>query len=92
MILPYKTEPGETTATVRTEVKRASGDKVPVNFSLRKVDGVWKAWDVVIEGISYVKSFRTDFGAEIQAKGLDEVITRLETNGKPGPGTAGSSH
>jgi phospholipid transport system substrate-binding protein len=92
VILPYKAEPGETTATVRTEVKRASGDKVPVNFSLRKVDGVWKAWDVVIEGISYVKSFRTDFGAEIQAKGLDEVITRLETNGKPGPGTAGSSH
>jgi phospholipid transport system substrate-binding protein len=92
VILPYKTEPGETTATVRTEVKRASGDKVPVNFSLRKVDGVWKAWDVVIEGISYVKSFRTDFGAEIQAKGLDEVITRLETNGKPGPGAAGSSH
>ena len=56
-------------ATVRTEVKRSSGDKVPVNFSLRKTDGVWKAWDVVIEGISYVKSFRTDFGAEIQQKG-----------------------
>jgi len=70
-------------------VKRESCDKVPVNFSLRKVDGVWKAWDVVIEGISYVKSFRTDFGAEIQAKGLDEVITRLETNAKPGAPAAG---
>jgi ABC-type transporter MlaC component len=33
---------------------------------------------VVIEGISYVKSFRTDFGTEIQQKGLDEVINRLE--------------
>ncbi len=32
----------------------------------------------MIEGISYVKSFRTDFGAEIQQKGLDEVIARLE--------------
>src|SRR5580700_12050179 len=84
VILPYKGDPSDTTATVRTEVKRSTGDKVPVNFSLRKVDGVWKAWDVVIEGISYVKSFRTDFGAEIQAKGLDEVITRLETNAKPG--------
>jgi phospholipid transport system substrate-binding protein len=75
-------------ATVRTEVKRSSGDKVPVNFSLRKTDGVWKAWDVVIEGISYVKSFRTDFGSEIQQKGLDEVINRLETNGKVGPNGA----
>jgi phospholipid transport system substrate-binding protein len=92
VILPYKGDPGDTMATVRTEVKRSSGDKIPVNFSLRKTDGVWKAWDVVIEGISYVKSFRTDFGAEIQQKGLDEVITRLETNGKPAPGGGASSH
>ena len=91
VILPYKAEPGDSMATVRTEVKRSSGDKVPVNFSLRKTDGVWKAWDVVIEGISYVKSFRTDFGAEIQAKGLDEVINRLETQSKAASAAA-SSH
>jgi phospholipid transport system substrate-binding protein len=92
VILPYKGDPGDTMATVRTEVKRSSGDKVPVNFSLRKTDGVWKAWDVVIEGISYVKSFRTDFGAEIQQKGLDEVINRLETQGATGPSAPASSH
>jgi phospholipid transport system substrate-binding protein len=88
IILPYKAEPNDVTATVRTEVKRESGDKVPVNFTLRKVDGVWKAWDVVIEGISYVKSFKTDFASEIQQKGLDEVINRLETEGKVGPNSA----
>jgi phospholipid transport system substrate-binding protein len=93
IILPYRGDPIDTQATVRTEVKRESGDKVPVNFSLRKVDGVWKAWDVVIEGISYVKSFKTDFGSEIQQKGLDEVINRLETDGKAGPhGAAAASH
>jgi phospholipid transport system substrate-binding protein len=93
VILPYKGDPGDTMATVRTEVKRSSGQAVPVNFSLRKTDGVWKAWDVVIEGISYVKSFRTDFGSEIQQKGLDEVINRLEAQGKAGPdGAAASSH
>jgi phospholipid transport system substrate-binding protein len=93
VILPYKGDPNESMATVRTEVKRSSGDKVPVNFSLRKTDGAWKAWDVVIEGISYVKSFRTDFGSEIQQKGLDEVINRLETEGKVGPqGARVSSH
>jgi phospholipid transport system substrate-binding protein len=92
VILPYKGDPGDTMATVRTEVKKSSGEKVPVNFSLRKTDGVWKAWDVVIEGISYVKSFRTDFGAEIQQKGLDEVINRLESQSKTGPGAAPSSH
>ena len=93
VILPYKGDPNDAMATVRTEVKRSSGDKVPVNFSLRKVDGVWKAWDVVIEGISYVKSFRTDFGSEIQQKGLDEVINRLETDAKVGShGAPAASH
>jgi phospholipid transport system substrate-binding protein len=93
IILPYKGDPNDTTATVRTEVKRSSGDKVPVNFSLHKTPEGWKAWDVVIEGISYVKSFRTDFASEIQQKGLDDVITRLEKEGKVGPnGAAVSSH
>jgi phospholipid transport system substrate-binding protein len=78
VVLPFKGDPADTQATVRTEVKRASGEKVPVNFTLHRVDGAWKAWDVVIEGVSYVKSFRTDLGAEVQQKGLDEVITRLE--------------
>ena len=92
-ILPYRGDPADTMATVRTEVKRSNGEKVPVDFSLRKVDGVWKAWDVVIEGISYVKSFRTDFGAEIQQKGLDEVIDRLESEAKSrSGGAAASSH
>ena len=90
-ILPYKGD-GTDMATVRTEVKRSSGEKIPVNFRLRKSNGVWKAWDVVIEGISYVKSFKTDFGAEIQAKGLDEVINRLETDENPRPKGAADSH
>jgi phospholipid transport system substrate-binding protein len=81
VILPYKGDPADTQATVRTEVKKSSGEKVPVNFTLHKTDAGWKAWDVVIEGISYVKSFRTDFASEIQQKGLDEVISRLEKEG-----------
>jgi phospholipid transport system substrate-binding protein len=93
VVLPYKGDPNDATATVRTEVKRESGAKIPVNFSLRKTPEGWKAWDVVIEGISYVKSFRTDFSAEIQQKGLDEVIKRLETDGRVGPnGAAVSGH
>lgn len=77
-VLPYKGDPAAKTATVRTTVRRSSGEIVPVNYSLRLTEQGWKAWDVVIEGISYVKSFREDFGAEIDQKGLDTVIERLE--------------
>ena len=89
-ILPFRGEPGDTQATVHTEVKRASGESVPVDFTLHKTDTGWKAWDVVIESISYVKSFRTDIGAEVQAKGLDEVITRLEREEQK-PATGGGA-
>ena len=70
-------------ATVRTEIKRSNGTRIPVNYSLRKVNGEWKAWDVVIEGISYVKSFREDFGAAIDQQGLDAVIERIEKGNIP---------
>jgi phospholipid transport system substrate-binding protein len=77
-VLPTKVTDADTSATVRTEIKRSNGTKVSVNYSLRKVDGAWKAWDVVIDGISYVRSYREDYGAEVAQKGLDAVIARLE--------------
>jgi phospholipid transport system substrate-binding protein len=48
---------------------------------MRKTEQGWKAWDVTIEGISYVKNFRTDVGAEVDEKGIEAVIKRLETEG-----------
>ena len=77
-VLPTKVAPEETKATVRTEIKRSNGTKVAVNYTMRKVNGVWKAWDVVIDGISYVKSYREDYGAQVQQQGLDAVIQQLE--------------
>jgi len=80
--LPFRGDPGANSATVRTEVKRNDGTVVPVNYSLRRTPTGWKAWDVTIEGISYVKNFRTDFGAEINEKGIDAVIERLEAQNR----------
>jgi len=92
-VFPTKVAPEDTRATVRTEIKRSNGTKVAVNYTLRKTNGQWKAWDVVIDGISYVKSYREDYGAEVQQKGLDAVIQRLEAkaaNAKAAKGQAAS--
>jgi len=83
-IYPTRLEPGATSATVRTDVRRRNGDLVSVNYSLRMTPQGWKAWDVVIDGISYVKSYREDFGAQIESQGLETVIKRLESGEKPG--------
>ena len=82
-IYPTKVEPDATRATVRTEVKRDSGDRVAVNYYMRKTADGWKAWDVVIDGISYVNSYREDFKPQIESQGLDAVIKRLDAGEKP---------
>lgn len=78
-LLPYRGDPAATSATVRSLVKRDDGTEVPVNYTLRATPQGWKAWDVTIEGISYVKNFQNDFGAEINDKGLEHLIQRLES-------------
>jgi phospholipid transport system substrate-binding protein len=82
-VFPYTGDAAAQFASVRTQVRKNDGSLVAVNYSLRRTDQGLKAWDVVIEGISYVKSFRDDFGAEIDQKGLDEVIARLEAGETP---------
>jgi phospholipid transport system substrate-binding protein len=93
-ILPSRAEPDAMRATVRTQVTRVSGAVIPVDYLLRRTDNGWKAFDVIIEGISYVKNYRTDLGAEISQRGLDAVITRLEKEGleikTSGPATSKS--
>ena len=92
-ILPFRGDPASGTATVRTEIMR-QGTPVPVNYSMRATPKGWKAWDVTIEGISYVKNYRTDFGAQADKEGIDAVIQRLESQnvaGKPDPNLQGPS-
>ncbi|MFO1377798.1 MAG: ABC transporter substrate-binding protein [Steroidobacteraceae bacterium] len=92
-VLPFKGDLASGQATVRTEIRRDDGTRVPVNYSVRGTPQGWKAWDVTIEGISYVKNFRTDFGAEIEQKGLEAVIARLEAENQKAdaPKGAGAS-
>ena len=86
-VLPFTGDPAAANASIRTQVRKGDGGIVAVNYSLRKTPQGWKAWDVIIEGISYVKSFRDDFGAEIDQKGLDALIVRLEQKAGTGSGT-----
>jgi len=83
-MLPFQGDLASGRATVRTEIQLKDGTMVPVNYSLRATATGWKAWDVTIEGISYVKNFRNDIGAEVGQRGLDAVIARLEAEAKAG--------
>jgi phospholipid transport system substrate-binding protein len=79
-IKPFRGDANAERASVDTEIKTSNGTAVAVSYGVRKTPQGWKVWDVVIEGISYVKSFREDFGLEIDQKGLEALLKRLETS------------
>jgi phospholipid transport system substrate-binding protein len=83
--LPSQPDPDPKRATVRTLIRQAEGPPVPVTDQLRQTSSGWKAFEVVIEGVSLVQNYRTSFAAEIQQHGLDALIQRIhERNVRPG--------
>jgi phospholipid transport system substrate-binding protein len=81
-VLPFKGELNDKRSIVRTEVVLADGKTVSVDYAFRRTgDDQWKAYDVIIEGISYITNYRNQVAAEIQASSLDALIARLEAEG-----------
>ena len=82
-VLAPRGEMNEKRTIVRTDVVLDDGKTLSVDYAFRKSrNGDWKAYDVIIEGISYITNYRNQVGAEIQKTGLDALITRLETQGE----------
>lgn len=82
-VYPTRVSPGAQIATVRTEMMRTSGPPISVNYYMHPTPDGWKAWDVVIDGVSYIMSYRQDFQPQIAQQGLDAVIDHLEHGEKP---------
>ncbi|HVC37638.1 MAG TPA: ABC transporter substrate-binding protein, partial [Gammaproteobacteria bacterium] len=68
-----------------SRVLRANAPPVQVDYAMVRTKDGWKAFDVSIEGISYVMNYRNQFSPEIQQKGMDELIKRLNTGAENAP-------
>ena len=81
-VLPFQGELNDKRSLVRTQVVLDDGKVVPVDYAFRKTkEGEWKAYDVIIEGISYVTNYRNQVAQEISKSSIDALTTRLETQG-----------
>ena len=77
-ILPDQGGNSERMTRVRTKVRLASGSEAAVDYVFRKKEGQWWVFDVIVEGISYVATFRSQIGEEIRRDGFERVLSRLE--------------
>jgi phospholipid transport system substrate-binding protein len=81
-VLPFSGDLNDKRTVVRTQVLTSDGKAVAVDYAFRKTQsGEWKAYDVVIEGISYITNYRNQVDAEIRKVGIDQLTTNLETQG-----------
>jgi len=78
-VLPQRGGLDEKLTRVRTRVTLPSGREAPVDYAFHKTAEGWKAFDVVVEGISYVTTYRNQIMPEVQDNGIDSVIERLNS-------------
>lgn len=76
-VKPVKLAPDATEATVLTTITKPGSQPIPVDYEMRKVDTGWKAYDIFIEGVSMVMSYRGTFTTEIEKNGIDGLIKTL---------------
>lgn len=76
-VLPLAGDNNDRQTRVRTRVELDNGERAPVDYVMRKTDEGWKVFDVIVEGISYVATFRSQIDQEIRQSSFENVLERL---------------
>lgn len=82
--IAQNTSPDSKRVTVRTRIVDTGRPSLPIDYSLRKVKGHWKIYDVTIEGISLAVNYRATFAQEIRSRGLEGLIRHLSARNASG--------
>ena len=76
-VKPTKMQPQDKEATVRTAVIQQGGPPIPIDYAMEKADSGWKVYDVIIDGVSLVTTYRGSFNDQIQKGGIDGLVKTL---------------
>jgi phospholipid transport system substrate-binding protein len=75
---PLRANPGDNEVTVRTEVTRPGQAPIPIDYSMEKTPEGWKAYDVIVAGVSLVTNYRDEFNDTVRSSGIDGLIKALQ--------------
>jgi len=76
---PVRMAPTDVDVIVKSVIKQPAGQPIVIDYSMEKVAGTWKVYDVKIEGVSLVSNYRNTFNTEIQKNGIDGLIKALSS-------------
>jgi phospholipid transport system substrate-binding protein len=69
-------------ASVRSQVVTAKGSQIPVEYRMHRANDVWSAYDVLIENVSLVGTYRSQFDRIIKAESFASLLRRLREKGQ----------
>lgn len=76
-VKPFKMPADATEVTVKSSVIKPGAQPIMVDYEMRKTADGWKAFDISIDGVSMVMSYRGTFDSEVEQKGIDGLIKTL---------------
>lgn len=82
---PLRMNPGDTEVVVRTDVTRPGQAPVQIDYSMEKTPEGWKAYDVIVAGVSLVTNYRDEFNDIIKSSGVDGLIKTLADKNRGAP-------
>lgn len=76
-VKPLRMAADDTEVTVKTVISKPGTQLIPVDYEMKKTTDGWKVFDISIEGVSMVMSYRGTFATQIQESGIDGLIKTL---------------
>ena len=77
-VMPLRLQPNATDVTVRNQYMRSGQPPVTVEYAMRKAGDGWKIYDITVEGVSLVLTYRAEFENITRTSGVDGLIKRLQ--------------
>ena len=77
---------------VSSELIRQGGEPIPVDYLLRRAGNGWRVFDVMVEGVSFVQTFRQQFDSELQRKSIAQVAQELRSGQISADADVGTGH
>ena len=71
--------PGNRGVRVSSEMLRSGAEPIPVDYLMRRVGNQWQVFDVMVEGVSFVQTFRNQFDNPLAQRGIRAVATELKS-------------
>ena len=81
--LPVQYKPGDEKVMIPTRIAATdNAPPIPINYRLQLNESKWMVYDVVIDGVSLITNYRSQFAAEVRRGGIDGLISTLESKNR----------